>query len=46
MSAPHPKYASNDGVIEAATQALGEALIAATESVGEVRLDVKRESIV
>jgi len=33
-------------VIEAATKALGKALISATEKVGEIRLDVKRESIV
>ena len=46
MSAPHPRYASNEGVIEAATKALGKALISATEKVGEIRLDVKRESIV
>ena len=46
MSAPHPRYASNEGVIEAATKALGKALMSASEKVGEVRLDVKRESIV
>jgi len=46
VSAPHPRYASNEGVIEAATKALGKALISATEKVGEIRLDVKRESIV
>ena len=46
MSAPHPRYASNEGVIEAATKALGKALVSASEKVGEVRLDVKRESIV
>jgi len=46
VSAPHPKYASNDGVIEAAKKALGKALVSATETVGEVRLDVKRESLV
>ena len=46
MSAPHPKYAGNEGVIEAARKALGKALVSATESVGEIRLDVKRESIV
>jgi len=46
VSAPYPKYASNDGVIEAASKALGETLLSATESVGEIRLDVKRESIV
>jgi len=46
VSAPHPRYASNEGVIEAATKALGKALMSASEKVGEVRLDVKRESIV
>ena len=46
MSAPHPKYASNEGVIEAAKKALGKALLSATEKVGEIRLDVKRENIV
>jgi len=46
VSAPHPRYASNEGVIEAATKALGKALVSASEKVGEVRLDVKRESIV
>jgi len=46
VSAPHPKYASNEGVIEAAKKALGKALLSATEKVGEIRLDVKRENIV
>ena len=46
MSAPHPKYASNEGVIDAATAALGGALLHATEAVGEIRLDVKRDSLV
>ncbi|WCT72305.1 NADH-quinone oxidoreductase subunit C [Sphingomonas naphthae] len=41
-----PKYASNAGVIEAAKAALGDLLIAATDKVGEVRLDVKREGLV
>ncbi|WP_116089850.1 NADH-quinone oxidoreductase subunit C [Sphingomonas crusticola] len=41
-----PKYASNDGVIDAATAALGDALIHAAESVGEIRLDVKRGQVV
>ena len=46
MTAPFPKYASNDGVIDAAKAALGDALLSATESVGEIRLDVRRESVV
>jgi len=40
-----PKYASNDGVIEAATTALGADLIEATEANGEIALHVKRESL-
>jgi len=46
VTAPFPKYASNDGVIDAAKAALGDALLSATESVGEIRLDVRRESVV
>jgi NADH-quinone oxidoreductase subunit C len=46
MPAPHPKYASNEGVIEAAQAALGDLLTHASESVGEIRLDVKRETLV
>jgi len=41
-----PKTASNDGVIEAAKAALGDALLDAKEEVGEITLTVKRESIV
>ena len=41
-----PKFASNDGVIDAATAALGDALILATDKVGEIRLDVKRDRVV
>jgi NADH-quinone oxidoreductase subunit C len=45
--APHvPKMASDEGVIEAAKAALGEALIEVRDLVGEVTLVVKRESIV
>jgi NADH-quinone oxidoreductase subunit C len=46
VTAPFPKFASNDGVIDAAKAALGDALLSASESVGEIRLDVKRESVV
>ena len=46
MTAPFPKFASNDGVIDAAKAALGDALLSAIETVGEIRLDVKRESVV
>lgn len=41
-----PKFSSNDGVIDAATAALGDALLLATEKVGEIRLDVKRDRVV
>jgi NADH-quinone oxidoreductase subunit C len=46
MVAPFPKYASNEGVIEAAKAVLGGHLLDASEAVGEIRLDVKRESVV
>jgi len=46
VTAPFPKYASNDGVIEAATAALGGKLLHASEAVGEIRLDVARGEIV
>jgi NADH-quinone oxidoreductase subunit C len=46
MSSPHPKYASNEGVIETATAALGDRLIEATDEVGEVALLVRREALV
>jgi NADH-quinone oxidoreductase subunit C len=46
MPAPHPKHAPNDGVIEAAQAALGDKLVHASEHVGEIRLDVKRDMLV
>ena len=46
MASPHPKYASNEGVIDAAKAALGDLLIGATESVGEIRLDIARDGLV
>ncbi|RZF64888.1 NADH-quinone oxidoreductase subunit C [Sphingomonas populi] len=46
MRAPAPAYAVNDGVIDAATAALGGKLDLATELVGEVALHVVRESLV
>ena len=45
MGSPHPRYASNEGVIAAARAALGDRLLDANETVGEVRLDVRREAI-
>jgi NADH-quinone oxidoreductase subunit C len=46
VSSPHPKYASNEGVVEAAKAALGDRLIEAVEAVGEIALHVRRESLV
>ena len=46
MLAPAPRYASNDGVIDAARAALGARLTDAEDHVGEVALFVKREAIV
>jgi NADH-quinone oxidoreductase subunit C len=45
--APHvPKMASNEGVIDAARAALGDALIDAKDAVNEITLTVRRESVV
>ena len=41
-----PKMASDDGVIEAAKAALGDALLDVKSHVGEITLTVKRESVV
>jgi NADH-quinone oxidoreductase subunit C len=41
-----PRMASDDGVIEAAKAALGDALLEAKKAVGEITLTVKRERIV
>lgn len=41
-----PKMASDEGVIDAAKKVLGDALLDASEHVGEVMLVVRRESIV
>jgi len=40
-----PKMASDEGVIDAARKALGDALLDATEHVGEIMLTVKRDDI-
>src|SRR5579859_2213202 len=42
----YPKFSSNEGVIEAAKAALGDALIEAVEKVGEIQLHVRREATV
>jgi NADH-quinone oxidoreductase subunit C len=45
--APHvPKTASNEGVIEAARAALGDALLDVKDAVGEITLTVRGDSIV
>jgi NADH-quinone oxidoreductase subunit C len=41
-----PRTASDEGVIDAARKALGDALLSTREDVGEIMLVVKRESIV
>jgi NADH-quinone oxidoreductase subunit C len=46
MTAPFPKYSSNDGVVEAARAALGPMLLDASEYVTEIRLDVRRDALV
>jgi NADH-quinone oxidoreductase subunit C len=46
LAAHVPKMASDDGVIDAAKAALGEALLDVKEAVGEITLTVRRESIV
>ena len=46
MGAPFPKYASNDGVIDAVRAVLGDLLVDASEHVSEVRLDVHRDGLV
>ncbi|KTF69188.1 NADH-quinone oxidoreductase subunit C [Sphingomonas sp. HT-1] len=45
MRAPAPRYAANDGVIEAAKAALGDMLVEAKDAVGEVSLTVVREKL-
>ena len=42
----YPKFSSNEGVIEAAKAALGDALVEAVEKVGEIQLHVRREAAV
>jgi len=47
MTALHvPRTAPNDGVVDAAKKALGNALLDTVEHVGEIMLTVQRESIV
>jgi NADH-quinone oxidoreductase subunit C len=46
MGSPHPRYASNDGIADAAEALLGDRLIEAREHVGELALHVERETLV
>ncbi|WP_294261360.1 NADH-quinone oxidoreductase subunit C [uncultured Sphingomonas sp.] len=46
MKAPAPRYAVNDGVIDAATAAIGAALIESQDKVGEVTLTVTRDGLI
>jgi len=46
MRAPAPAYRANDGVIDAATAALGGRLLHSLDAVGEVALHVDRSSLV
>jgi NADH-quinone oxidoreductase subunit C len=46
MLAPAPRYAANDGVIEAATAVLGATLLDSYDRVGEVELLVARDEVV
>jgi len=45
VRAPAPRYAANDGVIDAAKAALGDMLVEAKDAVGEVSLTVVREKL-
>lgn len=45
--APHvPRMAPDDGVVDAAKKAIGEALVEAREAIGEITLVVDREAVV
>jgi len=46
VRAPAPRHAPNDGVIDAASAALGEMLLQAQDLVGEVSLTVDRDRLV
>jgi len=45
VRAPAPRYAVNDGVIDAAKAVLGDLLVEAKDAVGEVSLTVVREKL-
>ena len=46
MSSPAPRMASNEGVIDAVKAAIGDAFVAARDSVGEISVTVVREKLV
>ncbi|RJF85336.1 NADH-quinone oxidoreductase subunit C [Sphingomonas cavernae] len=46
MGSPAPKYATNEGVIDAVRAAIGGAFVDGVEAVGEVAVTVKREALV
>ncbi|PCD03999.1 NADH-quinone oxidoreductase subunit C [Sphingomonas spermidinifaciens] len=46
MRSSAPRYAPNDGVIDAATAAIGAALVEAQDKVGEVTLTVTRDGLI
>lgn len=46
MRAPAPRFAPNEGVLDAATAALGDMLVEGHEAVGEVNLHVDRARVV
>lgn len=46
MRAPAPRYAGNEGVIDAAQAALGDAILDAKDAVGEVSLTVPRDRLI
>ena len=45
MGSPHPRFASNDGVVEAARAALGDLFLEVRECVGELGLRVTRDGV-
>ena len=46
MRAPAPRYATNDGIIDAVSAALGDLLLDSQDKVGEVSLTVDRDRLV
>jgi NADH-quinone oxidoreductase subunit C len=46
MASPAPRFASNEGVAEALTRALGDRIVEISEHVGEIGVTVRRETLV